>query len=86
MQLMKKTPLGTLMARYKQDSAYPGFTIDLFRKDEPHTPICMVEYEASHNCIQVIVYGDVDSDEPTVISKILLPCIIKREGGRTDEE
>lgn len=86
MQLMRKTPIGTLMARYKRDEEYPGFVIDLFRKGLPSAAICMVEYEPSHNCIQVVVYGDSRADAPTTIAKIQLPGTVTHEGGQTDEE
>ncbi|MBQ3009781.1 MAG: hypothetical protein IJA20_08240 [Methanocorpusculum sp.] len=86
MQLMKKTPLGTLMARYKRDEEYPGFVVDLFRKGLPSAAVCMVEYEPTHNCIQVVIYGDSETDAPTVIAKIQLPGTRKHEGECTDEK
>ena len=71
MMLQKKTNLGTLMARYKQNDEYPGFWIDLRQKDKKEvTCICDVEYEPNKNCIQIVVYGNINSDEPTDIIEI----------------
>ena len=70
--LQKKTNLGTLMSRYKQDEIYPGFWIDLRQKDGELIPICNVEYEPSKNCIQIVVYSDVNCDDPSDIIEINL--------------
>ena len=70
MMLKKKTNLGTLTARYKYDEKYPGFWIDLMEKDGKLAPICNIEYEQNKNCIQVIVYADGKSEEPTHIIEI----------------
>lgn len=73
MILKKKTKLGTLMASYKPDKVdYPGFYIDLWRKDKPIQPICNIEYDPNKECIQVIVYGDGTSEEPTSITEVKL--------------
>ena len=72
MMLQKKTNLGTLTARYKPDETYPGFWIDLRTKDKELVPICNVEYDPNKNCIQVVVYKEVDLDEPTDIIEINL--------------
>ena len=73
MILQKKTKVGTLTAGYKLDKIdYPGLWIDLFRKDKPMLPVCMVEYEPHKGCVQVVVYADGDSDEPTHIIPIKL--------------
>lgn len=72
MNLQKKTNLGTLTARYKHDEIYPGFWIDLRREDGELVPICNVEYEPNKHCIQVVVYEEVDSEEPTDIIEIKL--------------
>lgn len=71
MMLQKKTELGILVASYKQDDEYPGFYIDL-RKNEEHkfTPICNIEYEQDKDCVQIVVYGDVNSEEPTDVIEI----------------
>lgn len=69
MMLQKKTNLGTLMARYIQDQTYPGFWIDL-KKDRKILPVCNIEYNDVKNCIQVVVYGNSESDEPTDIIEI----------------
>ena len=71
MKLHKKTNLGTLTARYKPDD-YPGFWIDLRREDGELVPICNVEYEPNKNCIQVVVYADADTEEPTDVIEINL--------------
>ena len=74
MNLQKKTKVGTLMAGYKPDrEVYPGFWIDLFRKGNPMLPVCTVEYEPTKGCVQVVVYANGDSDEPTHIIPINLP-------------
>lgn len=74
MSLKKKTPVGTLMAGYKPERVdYPGFWIDLFRKGESLLPLCTVEYEPTKGCVQVVVYADGDSDEPTHIIPVRLP-------------
>lgn len=74
MNLKKKTVVGTLMAGYKPDLLdYPGFWIDLFRKGQPMVPLCTVEYDPTKGCLQVIVYADGDSNEPTHIIPIKLP-------------
>ena len=70
--LKKKTNLGTLTTRYKQDDVYPGFWIDLRQDDRELVPICNVEYEPSKNCIQVVIYSDVNCEEPTNIIEINL--------------
>ena len=71
MMLQKKTNLGTLIVRYKQEKEYPGFYVDLKENGKGDlTAICNVEYDITKNCIQVVVYGDVDSDEPTEIVEI----------------
>lgn len=72
MELKKKTNLGTLMSRYKQDNTYPGFWIDLRQADGELVPICNVEYEPTKNCIQIVVYEDTTKDEPTNIIEINL--------------
>lgn len=72
MMMQKKINLGTLTARYKHDEEYPGFWIDLRQKDGELIPICNVEYDANKNCIQVVVYKDADSEEPTDIIEINL--------------
>ena len=72
MELKKKTKIGTLIARYKQDDNYPGFWIDIFRKGKHSQPICNIEYDPYKNCIQVVVYGDGNADEPTVVEEISL--------------
>lgn len=66
MELKKKTPAGTLIARYKQDEFYPGFYVDL----HGGVPVCTVEYEPSKGCVQVVVYSNPDSDEPSHIIQI----------------
>ena len=71
MMLQKKTNLGTLTARYKPDD-YPGFWIDLRDKNKELIPICNVEYEPSKNCIQIVVYEDATTEEPTNIIEIKL--------------
>jgi hypothetical protein len=74
MGLQKKTKVGTLMAGYKPDQIdYPGFWIDLFRKGKSMLPVCTVEYEPTKGCVQVVVYANGDSDEPTHIIPINLP-------------
>lgn len=74
MNLQKKTPVGTLTAGYKPDRIdYPGFWIDLFRKGKPLLPICNVEYDPHKGCVQVVVYADGDSEEPTHIIPLKLP-------------
>lgn len=70
MMLQKKTELGTLVARYKQDEVYPGFWVDLRHADKIIVPVCNVEYSPEDGCIQVVIYKDSTSDEPTDIIKI----------------
>jgi hypothetical protein len=70
--LQKKTNLGTLTARYKRDDNYPGFWVDLRRADGELIPICNVEYEPSKNCIQIVVYRDAETEEPTDVIEINL--------------
>ena len=70
--LQKKTNLGTLMSKYKPDDGYPGFWIDLRQKDRKLIPVCNVEYAPTKNCIQVVVYGDATTEEPTDIIEIKL--------------
>lgn len=70
MMIQKKTELGTLMGRYKSDDVYPGFWIDLRTKDKELVPVCNVEYNPNKNCIQVVVYGNDNSEEPTDIIEI----------------
>ena len=72
MMMQKKTPLGTLVTTYKQDSIYPGFYIDLRDEEKNMLPICNVEYNHEKDCIQVITYGGVNKDEPTNIIDISL--------------
>lgn len=72
MNMKKKTNLGTLTARYKPDEIYPGFWIDLRREDGELVPICNVEYEPNKNCIQIVVYQEADSEEPTDVIEIKL--------------
>lgn len=72
MMLQKKTNLGILTSRYKPDKEYPGFWIDLRQKDGELIPVCTVEYESSKNCIQVVIYANSESDEPTDIIEINL--------------
>ena len=71
MQLQKKTNLGTLTARYKPDD-HPGFWIDLRIPNGNLIPICNVEYDPYKNRIQIVVYKEADSDEPTDIIEINL--------------
>jgi hypothetical protein len=71
MMLQKKTNIGTLTARYKPDD-YPGFWIDLRMSDGELVPVCNVEYEPTKNCIQVVVYKESTSEEPTDIIEINL--------------
>lgn len=73
MMMQKKTPLGTLVATYKQDSIYPGFYVDLRDEEKKLLPVCNVEYNYEKQCIQVIVYGNTNIDEPTDIIDINLP-------------
>jgi len=77
MELRKDTPLGTLTASQIGGAEYPGITIDLLINGKPDIPICLVEYESTSNCIQVVVYGDCGCEEPTTIAKIQLPGSIK---------
>lgn len=73
MELKISTPKGTLFSRYKLDRAeHPGFDIDLFKKNKPKMPVCTVEYEPDKDCVQVIVYGDGNSEEPTHIIPVTL--------------
>ena len=72
MMLQKKTNLGTLTARYKPDEVYSGFWIDLRQKNGELVPICNVEYEPDKNCIQIVVYKDADTEEPTDVIEINL--------------
>ena len=72
MMLQKKTNLGTLMARYKPDETYSGFWIDIKTNNKKIVPVCNVEYNPDKNCIQVVVYGDINIDEPTKIIEINL--------------
>lgn len=72
MMLQKKTNLGTLTARYKGDDNYPGFWVDLRRTDGELIPICNVEYEPTKNCIQIVVYENAESDEPTNVLEVNL--------------
>lgn len=74
MNLKKKTPVGTLISGYRPDGDnYPGFWIDLFRPYKQMLPLCIVEYDSTKSCLQVVVYSDGDSDEPTHIIPIKLP-------------
>ena len=69
MRLMKKTPIGTLVARYKgSESEYPGFWIDLKVGDSLIT-IATIEYDNLDGKIQTVVYGERYSEEPTDIIK-----------------
>lgn len=80
--MQKKTPLGTLVTTYKQDSIYPGFYVDLrhyTNKGKDILPVCNVEYNYEKECIQVIVYGNTNIDEPTDIIDINLPYNKKGE-------
>ena len=71
MMLQKKTNLGTLMARYKQDEEYPGFWIDLKQSDKKEMRyICNIEYNPIKDCIQLVMYGNPNSDEPTDIIEV----------------
>ena len=71
MMLQKKTKLGTLVAKYNQNETYPGFWVDLRQINSKEiVPLCNVEYNPDDNCIQVAVYKDSTSDEPTDIIKI----------------
>ena len=79
MMMQKKTPLGTLVTTYKQDSSYPGFYIDLRDEEKKLNPVCNVEYNYEKGCIQVIVYGNNGVDEPTDIIDINLPSNRKGE-------
>lgn len=79
MMMQKKTPLGTLVTTYKQDSVYPGFYVDLRDKEKKLKPVCNVEYNYENGCIQVIVYGNANIDEPTEIIDINLPSNRKGE-------
>ena len=72
MMLQKKTNLGTLTARYKPDEVYSGFWIDLRIQNGNLIPICNVEYNSNKNCIQIVVYKEADSEEPTDIIEINL--------------
>lgn len=72
MMLQKRTNLGTLMARYKPDEDYPGFWIDIKQKNKNTVPICNVECDSQKDCIQIVVYGDKNSDIPTVVIEINL--------------
>lgn len=84
MDLKKKTNAGTLMVRYKADRMNaPGFWVDLFRKGKSLLPVCTVEYEPIKDCVQVAVFADGNSKEPTHIIPINLPeeedCSINSE-------
>lgn len=80
MDLRISTPKGTLFSRYKGDRGErPGFDIDLFQKNKPMMPVCTVEYEPSKDCVQVIVYGDGNSEEPTHIIPVKLADHMKEE-------
>ena len=72
MMMQKKTPLGTLVTTYKQDSVYPGFYIDLRGEEKKLLPVCNVEYNYEKGCIQIIVYGNKNIDEPTDVIDINL--------------
>lgn len=72
MMMQKKTPLGTLVTTYKQDSVYPGFYVDLRDEEKKLLPVCNVEYNYEKKCIQIIVYGNTNIDEPTDIIDINL--------------
>ena len=72
MMLQKKTNLGTLTARYKPDEVYSGFWIDLKKKDSKLVPVCNIEYEPNKNCIQIVIYGNAENEEPTEIVEINL--------------
>lgn len=80
MELKISSPKGTLISSYKPDRAErPGFYIDLFHRNKPRMPVCTVEYEPSKNCVQVIVYGDGNSEEPTHIVPVTLADYMKEE-------
>ena len=70
MKLHRMTDIGMLTARKSDDSAYPGFYVDLKQKGKDMLPICNVEYDQFANCICVTVYGNTDSDEPTHVIHI----------------
>ncbi len=72
MMLQKKTNLGTLMARYKPDEIYSGFWIDIKTNNKETVPVCNIEYNPDKNCIQVIVYGDINMEDPTEVIEIKL--------------
>lgn len=72
MMLQKKTNLGTLTARYKPDEVHSGFWIDLRKTDRELVPICNIEYDPNKNCIQIVVYKEASSEEPTDVIEINL--------------
>lgn len=80
MDLRISTRKGTLFSRYKPDrDERPGFHIDLFKKNKPMMPVCTVEYKPCKDCVQVIVYGDGNSEEPTHIIPVKLADYMKEE-------
>lgn len=71
MVLRKKTPLGTLKASYKPTDDYPGFYVDVIRAgDRIAQPVCNVEYDSDKKCVQVVVYGNASTDDPTAVIEV----------------
>ena len=77
MELKRKTPSGTLIARYNQSDEYPGFWIDLWKKNKGMQPVCNIEYSPDDQCVRVIVYADGVDDSPTHIIPISLADCMK---------
>lgn len=77
MELKRKTGVGTLFARYNQNEDYPGFWIDLWKKEKGMQPVCNIEFDSDKQCIQVVVYADGNKDDPTHVIDIALADYVK---------
>lgn len=82
MRLNKQTPVGIMLARYGDSPDRPGLLIDLWKKapvtnqdlstqqDRLVQSLVKVEYDPTKGCIQILVYGDRDSEEPTSVTDV----------------
>ena len=64
------TPVGRIVVEDKRDSAYPGCWISVGNKEDV---VCAVEYDHTKAQLQVVVYANGNSDDPTHIIPVTIP-------------
>lgn len=68
-------PLSVSVSGSPESGDYPGLSIDLTLENGDVVPLCIAEFDNAKRKLQVCVYADVDSDDPTAICETNAPLI-----------